>query len=314
MIFLLDKTIQSLLFVGGLIGLYVLVVGLRYQVTKKRGVVSPFVESFLRLPGHSERRLRLELFDKLSEKYDLFLLSGVLLLFSFFFIDTLFGLFGILFAVVGIVLALYQALNLHTRLQVANLKCDGEEYTGQELNYLHMSGAYVFHDIPTPNGNIDHVVIANDKVFVVENAVVGKSQSSDVSTVKFDGETLQFPDFEIAEPIDIAMERADFIANRITEYCNLDFQVMPVVSIPGWHIEITKKRKAKILAINPKRGIGLKAWLGPRTKSESREAVLNYLESVARSIPPRSKRSDSKAEEKYEFWMSPRYKEKILED
>lgn len=289
-------------------------IGLRYQVIKKRGVVSPFVEDILRLPGHSERRRRLELFDSLSEKYDLFLLSGVLLLISFFFMSSSVGLFGVLFAIVGISLALYQAVGLHTRIQQANLKCDGEEYTGQELNFLHISGAYVFHDIPTPIGNIDHVVVANDKVLVVENVVVGKSQNSDSSIVEFDGELLRFPGFETSEPIEIAIERAEFISSRIAEYCELDFQVMPVVSIPGWHVEITKKRKAKILAINPKRGIGLKAWLGPAKKSKSRDAVLNYLLSVARSIPPRSKRTDSNADEKYEFWMSPRYKDRILED
>ena len=311
---LLDKTIQTLIFFGGLVGLYILVVGLRYQVIKKRRMVSPFVEDFLRLPGHSERRRRLELFDLLSEKYDLFLLSGVVFLFSTFFITTLVGICGVLFGMVGIGLALYQSVGLHSRLAVANLRCDGEEYTGQELNYLHMSGAYVFHDIPTPAGNIDHVVVANDKVLVVENVVVGKFLSSESPTVNFNGDTLQFPDFETREPITLAKDRAEFIRDRISEYCGLDFQVMPVVSVPGWHIKITKKQKAEVLVINPKRGIGLKAWLGPRRKSRSREAVVNYLASVARSIPPRSKKTDSNADEQYEFWMSPRYRDRIFED
>lgn len=311
---LIDKALQTLIFFGGLVGLYVLVVGLRYQVIKKRRMVSPFVEDFLRLPGHTERRQRLELFDLLSEKYDLFLLSGVLFLFSTFFITTLVGLCGVLFGLIGVGLALYQSVKLHSSLAVANLRCDGEEYTGQELNYLYLSGAYVFHDIPTPAGNIDHIVVANDKVMVVENVVVGKTPNSDSPTVEFNGETLRFPDFETKDSIVLAKNRAKFIRDQISEYCGLDFQVMPVVSVPGWHIKITKKQKAEVLVINPKRGIGLKAWLGPRNKSRSRESVVNYLASVARSIPPRSKRTDSNADEQFEFWMSPRYKDRIFED
>lgn len=312
--FLLDRSIQTILFFGGLIGLYVLVVSLRYQFIKNRRLRSPFVEYLLRLPGHTERQQRDELFDQLSEKYDLFLLSGLLLLISAFYLNSTPGLFGFILGILGVGFSLYQSVGLHTKLHIANLRCDGEEYTGQELNYLYIAGAHVFHDIPTETGNIDHIVVANDKILVIENFIASKSEAAESSSVNFDGTSLHFPGFETTEPIEIVNQHAEFIRKRITDYCKFDYQVMPVVAIPGWHINITKRQRAKILVINPKRGTGLKAWLGVPGKSKAREIVLNYLSSVARSIPPRSGRSDSNADRKYEFWFSPRYKDRILDD
>lgn len=314
-----DVTLNAALFIGALISLYFLVFGHRKHLARKSGVRSPFIEDFLRLPGHTARLQRLEHFDQLTERYNQFLLLSVVLLFSYLFLSSLIGIICFIAATLGLILVLAKAWKLYAIIQTSNLVCDAEEYTGQELNYLGLEGAVVFHDIPYSGGNIDHIVIGNDKIFAVETFTLHKefsktSLSQPSSKVDYNGNILKFPFFETSEPLDRADEHAKYLERQILENCELNFQVMPVVAIPGWHVNISSTGKARTLVINPKRGAGLKSWLGTVREPKERKIVTKYLSSVARSIPPRSKRTDSTAGQEYEFWLSPRFKDKILND
>lgn len=315
-----ENTFNSLIFFGAMVGLYVLVFGHRKHLVRKSGEKSPFVEDILRLPGHSASLKRLEIFDELTERYNQFLLFSILLVFSSLYVQSLFGILSMLVAIVCVCITLVRAWNLYSEIQDANLKCDGEEYVGQELQCLGGMGVMVYHDIPYPGSNIDHIVVGNDKIFAIETFVVNKNHPSSttpthvVSSVDFDGKTLKFPFLETAEPVEAAISHADHLRQRIEGNCGVKFQVMPVVAIPGWHVSISRKGKAEVLVINPKRGNGLKAWLGVRNDSRNRKKVNDYLSSVARSIPPTSKRTDAHADQAFEFWFSPRFKGKVLKD
>ena len=314
-----ESTLNVALFLSALISLYFLVFGHRKHLARKSGMRSPFIEDFLRLPGHSARLRRLEHFDQLTERYNQFLLFSAVLVFSYLFLSSLLGLICFVAAIVGVILVLIKAWKLYGIIQKSNLVCDGEEYTGQELNYLWAEGAVVFHDIPYAGGNIDHIIIGNDKVFAVETFTLhkefsGTSSRQSSSMVEYNGSTLKFPFFETSEPLDRATRHAQYLERQILENCGFDFQVMPVVAIPGWHVKISSTGRAKTLVINPKRGAGLKSWLGTIRQPEKRKVVSSYLSSVARSIPPSSKRTDSTAGEEYEFWLSPRFKGKVLND
>lgn len=314
-----ESTFNAALFLSALISLYFLVFGHRKHLARKSGLRSPFIEDFLRLPGHSARLQRLEHFDQLTERYNQFLLLSAALVFSYLFLSSLLGVICFVAAIIGVIFVLIKAWKLYGVIQESNLVCDGEEYTGQELNYLWAEGAIVFHDIPYSGGNIDHIVIGNDKVFTVETLTLHKDFSAPPfaksnSAVEFNGNTLQFPFFETSGPLEKATRHAEYLKHQILVNCDVDFQVMPVVAIPGWHVKISSSGRAEKLVINPKRGAGLKSWLGTIKKPEERQLVLSYLSSVARSIPPTSKRTDSTAGQDYEFWLSPRFRGKILND
>lgn len=314
-----EPTFNAVLFLSALISLYFLVFGHRKHVARKSGLRSPFIEDFLRLPGHSARLQRLEHFDQLTERYNQFLLLSAVLIFSYLFLSSLLGVICFVAAIAGVIFVLVKAWKLYGVIQESNLVCDGEEYTGQELNYLWAEGAVVFHDIPYSGGNIDHIVIGNDKVFAVETLTLHKDFSihpahQSNSVVRYTGDTLQFPLFETDEPLCRATRHARYLEHQILQNCEVEFHVMPVVAIPGWHVNISSSGRAEKLVINPKRGAGLKSWLGTIKKPEERNLVLSYLSSVARSIPPTSKRTDSTAGQDYEFWLSPRFRGKILND
>ena len=88
---------------------------------------------------------------------------------------------------------------------------------------------------------------------------------------------------------------------------------MPVVSLPGWKIEIDSSGPANILIINPKRGGPLRKWLGELNDKRARDQVAEYVNSVARSAPS-SRKTDSDASDYYDFWMNPKKQEKLLDD
>ena len=72
--------------------------------------------------------------------------------------------------------------------------------------------------------------------------------------VKFDGKQLHFPHKVVTDPIEQARLHAEHLESAIQKRCDVRFPVMPVVSLPGWKIEIDSSGPANILIINPKRG------------------------------------------------------------
>ena len=117
----------------------------------------------------------------------------------------------------------------------------------------------------------------------------------------------------MTESIEQAKRHAKHLESAIQKRCGINFPVMPVVSLPGWKIEIDSSVTPDILIINPKRGRALKKWLGDLDDQRARDQVAEYVNSVARS-GPRSRKTDSDAADYYDFWMNPKKQEKLLED
>ena len=277
---------------------------------------SPFTEDILRSPGHSVR-LELELKSvKLLELYIVYIGGSFLALLCFGTADTI--VFKLLCLFVFIGLTVYSLKKLPALFKdVTNLRlgAEGEQYSGAELNLLMRSGAFVFHDIPYKYGNIDHIVIGNNRAFAIETKAVSKPQNNNTKNhiVKFDGKQLHFPHKVVTDPIEQARRHAEHLESAIQKRCGVRFPVMPVVSLPGWKIEIGSSGPANILIINPKRGGPLRKWLGDLNDKRTRNLVAEYVNSVARSAPS-SRKTDSDASEHYDFWMNPKKQEKLLED
>lgn len=308
------------LFGAGLAGSYVWVIRRQNQTLLAANSRSPFVEDALRLPGHSERLRRSDYFDAITVKYDQFLLWSILLIATVFLPSALLVILAALPCIAGCAYILVQSIRINQALQASILKCDGEEYTGQELNYLWSRGACVYHDIPCGEDNIDHVVVGHDKVLVVETLTVRKrgrprSVSGDSSQkVIYDGAQLTFPDKTTIDALSVARNRAKHVAQSILSECGFEFPVKPVVAVPGWHVEITPSCSSELLVINPKRGHGLNLWIGKKMRSGQRVKVNKHLSRMARRSRASSRRTDTGTTPENEFWLSPRYRERITRD
>lgn len=86
-------------------------------------------------------------------------------------------------------------LNCARTLKRKRLGMLGEQMTGEHLNALMREGFYVFHDFPQSRWNIDHVVIGETGVFVIEtksrSKLIGTGTESDREVV-YDGSSIHF--------------------------------------------------------------------------------------------------------------------------
>lgn len=284
---------------------------------RRKQMFSPFTEDSLRLPGHSVRIMYSQTGDNLLLLY--FLFTFVFVGIPFFWI-VLDGLLRYVFTAAALacgVFILYKVWKQIGMLRSYGLGREGEEYTGQELNLLMRAGAFVFHDIPYKYGNIDHIVIGNNKIFVVETKAIRKPWSKDSNSkeakVFFDGKVLKFPNFTTAKPVDQAMLHAEFLSDILRKKCESEIPVIAVVALPGWYIENENKFE-NVLVINPKRGKALRNWIGKPEDKKARDKVVAYVASVARSVDQASDKTDPDASRKYDFWLNPRVKEAAIGD
>ncbi len=224
---------------------------------------SPLTEDLLRSPGQFLESQLSDLSDKLVFGILWILLVPALLL------DSEAGVFGWVTALIVSLTGVVYTSRLMSRVLKLRLATDGEEYTGQELNLLMRSGAWVFHDIPYQYGNIDHIVVSTGGVFAVETKTFrkpeGDGKSRRLATVKFDGQSLQFPHFSSSEPIEQAQRHAKYLQQCINRNTGLEIPVIPAVALPGWYIE--RAARSDTWVFNPKRG-------GP-LKQEVRKSMLS---------------------------------------
>jgi hypothetical protein len=129
---------------------------------------------------------------------------------------------------------------------------DGERVVGQFLDGLREAGARIFHDIPGEGFNLDHVVISQRGIYVVETKTMTKPIPD--SRVVYDGEQVTVaghrPD---REPIRQASAEASWLSRLLNESTGRKFFVRGVVVYPGWWVERTnRERNAKVWVLEPK--------------------------------------------------------------
>jgi len=159
---------------------------------------APFTEESLRLPGHSLRTRYFDKADELTSFYMANIFAAIGLALAALNLTGWIRVTVISATLVCMIVILIRTWKLLEKLRRLRLGKEGEEYVGQELNLLMCRGAHVFHDIPYAYGNIDHLVVGFDKVFVVETKSISKPETKGKencreSKVEFDGKKLSFP-------------------------------------------------------------------------------------------------------------------------
>lgn len=142
------------------------------------------------------------------------------------------------------------------KLLISNLRLgrDGERVVGQFLEELRAKGYRVFHDIPGPNFNIDHVIIGPGGVFAIETKTRTKPMRGR-ATVVYDGNALRI---ENGRPFDESLDQARGQAHWLAALLNDGrrgnlFAVRPVVVFPDWFVERRDHgQKSDVWVLNPK--------------------------------------------------------------
>jgi hypothetical protein len=165
---------------------------------------------------------------------------------------------------------------------------DAEMAVGQELDQLMRRGAYVFHDIPGENFNIDHVVAAREGVFVIETKGYTKrlpKEGKVNAKVIYDGQRLTFPHFTTRDPVDQAERNAQWIGRWLTAATGDSVATVPVVALPGWLVDLQGRGAVRVYS-----GANLASLLDkPRAtplSAEQLQRVAHQLEQRCRNVEP----------------------------
>jgi hypothetical protein len=138
---------------------------------------------------------------------------------------------------------------------------NGERAVGQYLDRYSEPDATVFHDIPGPKGNIDHVVICSRGVYAIETKTRTKPKGSKaIVTVENDGLKVNHraPD---RDPMVQARACSNELKKILKDSTGKPFEVQPVVLFPGWYIEDKRQSRNEVWVLEPK---ALPAWIRNR--------------------------------------------------
>lgn len=131
---------------------------------------------------------------------------------------------------------------------------DAELMTAQLLIPLTAKGCQIFHDIPADGFNLDHVVIGQHAVYMIETKSRRKSgKGKQSANVEYDGKALRFPDHVTSKPVEQARHEARWLADFLRGAAGENVPVVPVVALPGWYVNLGRNAHlSDVLVLNPK--------------------------------------------------------------
>lgn len=252
---ILASTLPTIVLVVGVAVAIGMVMHWRRSLRHRR---SPLTETLLRSPGES---LRQQIDDLDSEAIFLMLFAAVtpLLFVSVHLSESYLGripeswprlmLNAIgLFGMTGY--CIYKLRKTLSDRENRRLGYDAERATGQELTRLIGLGFHVYHDVPAKGRNLDHVVVSNIGVFVIESK--GRSKKSEKggsagATVYYNGKALQFPSWTETEPIEQVEAAAHWLSKELSRETGESIRAQPVLSIVGWKVERRDKKDGPLI-------------------------------------------------------------------
>lgn len=279
---------KDLLFLAIPLGLYVaIVIGVIFVARKLRRTRWPFKQEdrLLRGPGES---LRKEI-SRIDETFAGEFIGGIVAVFLTTAIFISIGaalklslLVGLIFMVVVCIgvtaLSAFRIHRLWTKRQGYFLGWFGERVVAEKLAPLRFSGWRVFHDVPfVSNGkpfNMDHIVVGECGVFVIETKTRRKGGSSGDGpddVVCFDGQALHWPRCKNDES---GLRQAELNAQTLSKWIHEEIgeriPASPILAIPGWSLQFTSTKARR------------------ECRVDSPNWILNTFKDHKPSVPPKT--------------------------
>ncbi len=184
----------------------------------------------------------------------------------------------------------YRLFKLSAKKAQLRLGLEAEQAVGEELNQLMRAGYWVFHDLQADHHNVDHVVVGKTGVFAVETK--GRSKRLNKTgkfeyNLRFDGETLHFPNWTENEPVNQVKRQATSLQSELNSAVGAKFKVKPVLAIPGWFVKTTAK--TDVMLINGKNCLKLfEGTKGYALDDQLVERIVYQLERRCRNVSDQS--------------------------
>ena len=165
--------------------------------------------------------------------------------------------------------SIYKVMKLKKEIRMYKQGRDGEREVGMNLELLREKGIKVYHDILCKDFNIDHILVGEQGIFVIETKTYSKPIKGKCE-ITYDGKTLSYNGYKKSDkPLSQAKANATWVKNYIKNSSGKDFDAKSVVVFPGWFIKSTVPQK-NIWVLNPK---GLETFISNTPCSLSKEDV-----------------------------------------
>lgn len=218
---------------------------------------SPLDAALTGAPGHSTDAHRTDLIHTGMDRYILpaaiiWVLAGMEWLGVWREMPRMPWVFTIL-AVAASIYGVFGFLQLRRKARHLKLGRDGEREVAHRLSLLNVPGARIFHDVDAGGFNLDHVVICERGIFVIETKTWSKPHKKRPIITLRDGRVFKAGIPAIGDPVRQAANEAQWLCELLQRKTGRSFRCQPVLVIPGWKVEyMDAATKAISWVLNPK--------------------------------------------------------------
>lgn len=184
--------------------------------------------------------------------------------------------------------AIYKLWKARKRIAQLKLGRDGERAVAHYLEWFRSAGFFVFHDVPSGDANVDHVLIGEKGIYTIETKTLSKPVRGECRVAYVNNGQLAANGHVMdRNPLVQAKAQANWLRHFLAE-SRFDVFIQPVVVFPGWFVEPFDMRAAGAWVLEPK---ALSKFIENEPLRLSREqvqAIASALRSHVRSRPSAS--------------------------
>jgi Nuclease-related domain len=155
-----------------------------------------------------------------------------------------------LLAIAATIFSAFKIIKFRTKVKNMRLGLDGEKAVGQELEKLRTQGCMVYHDIVGDNFNIDHVVVSDKGIFLIETKTYSKPNLVNPK-VRYEKGSLTIDGLgDMSKIITQVKASSTWLKRTLEESTGKTFLIKPVILFPGWYVE--SPNDSEIWVLEPK--------------------------------------------------------------
>jgi len=289
---------QGLLAVGYIIFFTLCAVAMIWWQRRQRKSRKPFGDDFKLLRGPGESQFKIYLKEEEDSMMWLFFAAmvpaGVLALGLqiMLLLPEPLKIAALIITVIGFLAAFYYSTRWYSGRMQAGLNrylgYFGERIVAEHLEPLKQQGWRIFHDVPGQNNgtkfNVDHVAVGPQGVFVIETKTRRKGNARpgfDDHKVYFDGRSLVWPWGEDNHGLEQAERTSVWLANTLKEEVGERVHVQPILTLPGWWVEMKPSRDSRLCRVTNPKGLTKLLPAGPAILSAQQ------INNIAVKLEPR---------------------------
>lgn len=172
-------------------------------------------------------------------------------------------------AVACVLYAVYKYFRNRKKLFQIRQGRDGERAVGQGLEGFRAAGFFVFHDVPSGDANVDHVLIGPKGVYTIETKTLSKPLRGECKVSVVDGAVRANGMALDRNPLVQAKAQAGWLRAFLAEH-QFNAPVWPVVLFPGWFVERFDTQAVGAWVLEPK---ALRSFIDNQPERLTREEV-----------------------------------------